>query len=91
MTTAEMNKIYFEQIHQNRRHPCVGDYSSEELIKYQHDILKHLDDKQMVKEFKVVDAVFTLAIELRKETEKLKEYYDKQFSNRTRSQSINKF
>lgn len=77
MTTAEMNKIYFEQIHQNRRHPCVGDYSSEELIEYQHDILKHLDDKQMVKEFKVVDAVFTLAIELRKEAEKLEEYYDK--------------
>lgn len=75
MTTEEMNKIYFEQIHQNRRRPCVGDYSSEELIKYHTDILKHLDDQQMMKEFKVVDAVFTLAIELRKETEQLEELY----------------
>lgn len=31
----------------------------------------------MVKEFKIVDAVFTLAIELRKEAEKLEEYYGK--------------
>ena len=75
MTTEEMNKIYFEQIHQNRKHPCVGEYSSEELIKYHADILRHLDDKQMVKEFEVVDAVFNLAIELRKETEELEKLY----------------
>ena len=86
MTTEEMNKIYVEQIYKYRRYPRVGNYSSEELIKYHADILRHLDDKQMVNEFKVVDAVFNLAIELRKETEKLEKlYYGKSFSNSRRS------
>lgn len=78
MTTEEMNRIYLERIQENKKRPCVGDYSVEELINHKLNIHAMLYNSNMLKELNVLDAVFNLAIEIRQETEELEKlYYDK--------------
>lgn len=75
MTAQEMNRIYMTTIQAKIKHPCVGDYSAEELRDHSSRIHAKLYGSGMLAELNVLDAVFDLAIAIQEEIEKLEELY----------------